>query len=95
MLVEATFLTPDFLLVLLLGFVLRLFIERFSSLSGLDGRERENGDPFDEYSVLSKLRRVIVGRTHTPNINEMIARNATADSDANKMGKRDTRPRMP
>lgn len=78
--------------MLLLGFDLRLLNEGFSSLSGLDGRERENGDPFDKFSVWSKLCRIIMGSMHTPNINEMIARNAIADSDANMIGKRDTRP---
>lgn len=114
MLVEATFLIPyeviitcqgeqactltDFLLVLLLDLVLRLFMEGFSSLSGLDGRERGNGDPFDEYpfaelsKVLSKLCRIIMGSMQAANISEMIPRNAIADSDANMIGKRDTRP---
>lgn len=80
--------------MLLLGFVLRLFIKGFSSLSGLDGRERKNGDPFGEYSAfkLLKLCRIITGNMHAPNINEMIARNATADTDANVIGKRDIRP---
>lgn len=99
MLVEATF--TSFPLVLLLDLILRLFVEGFSSLSGLDGRERGNGGPFGEYSsaglstVLSKLCRIIMGNMHAPNISKMIARNVTADSDANMIGKRDTRPRMP
>jgi hypothetical protein len=42
--------------------------------------------------MLSKLCRIIIGSMHALNISEMIARNATADNDANMIGKRDTRP---
>jgi len=79
--------------VLLLGLVLRLFAEGFSSLSGLDGRER--GGPFSEYSgaeLSTKLCRITMGSMHAPTIKEMITKNPTADSDANITGKRDTRP---